>query len=43
MNETCGMHVKVVDLLRLLPTVVNINGKQKEEIKLVHLMDGTSG
>jgi hypothetical protein len=43
MHETCGEHVKVGDLLRPLPTVVTINGKPQEAIKLVRLMDGADG
>jgi hypothetical protein len=43
MHETCGEHVKVGDLLRLLPTVVTIDGKPQEAIKLVRLMDGADG
>jgi hypothetical protein len=35
MHETCGEHVKVGDLLQLLPTVVTIKDKPQEAIKLV--------
>jgi hypothetical protein len=43
MHETCGKHVKVGDLLRLLPTVVTVSGKPQEAIKLVHFLDGANG
>jgi hypothetical protein len=42
-HEVCGEHVEEGDLLRLVPTVVTIDGKTQEAIKLVRLMDGADG
>jgi hypothetical protein len=42
-HEVCGDYVEVGDLLRLIPTVVTINGKDQGAIKLVRLMDEADG
>jgi hypothetical protein len=43
LHEVCGDYVEVGDLLRLLPTVVTINGIDQGAIKLVRLMDEADG
>lgn len=40
-HETCGEHLSVGDLLRLVKCVVTIKGKTEEAVKLVKIADGT--
>jgi hypothetical protein len=40
-HATCGYHVACGDILRLVKTVVTVNGITEEAIKLVKVADGT--
>ena len=39
-HETCGQHVKVGNVLRLVKCVVTIKGRAEEAVKLVKIQDG---
>ena len=39
-HKICGEHVKVGDLPRLVPTVVEVEGVVEEAIKFVRVLDG---
>lgn len=43
MHECCGRSVVRGDLLRLIPTVVTINGKDENAVKFVRIIDGMQG
>ena len=40
-HKTCGEHVVVNDVLRLVNCVVTINGRAEEAVKLVKIADGS--
>jgi hypothetical protein len=42
-HKTCGKEVVVGDLVRLVRTMVNIDGRTESAIKLVRIMDGCDG
>jgi hypothetical protein len=42
-HKTCGKDVEVGSLLRLVRTVVDINGETESAIKLVKIVDGVDG
>jgi hypothetical protein len=42
-HKTCGKVVKVGSLVRLVRTVVDINGETESAIKLVKIVDGVDG
>jgi hypothetical protein len=42
-HEFCGLHLRVREVVRLVRTIVDVEGGAEEAIKLVRIMDGADG